>query len=252
MMNMNRVVNQCIACLLMLLFSVAVYAVEPYKSDNLEIYALTANTYVHQSYLQTEQWGKVSCNGLIYINKGEAVVFDTPPTDSVSFELIHWIQTKAHAKIVAIVVNHWHGDCLGGLGVFHRNGIASYSSIYTQTLAQKDSVNHTVVPQHGFSDSLMLVIGNKYVTNYFFGEGHTSDNIVSYIPSEKVLFGGCIIKALGASKGNLSEANVKAWPITVAKIKTALPAIQIVVPGHGKPGDASLLDYTIQLFQDKK
>jgi len=246
---MYKNINLLIVCLCIVLLSATVNAIEPYKSDNLEIYALNQNTYIHQTYLLTEQWGKVACNGLIYINNGEAIVFDTPCTDSVSEELISWIKHTAHATIVAIVVNHSHEDCLGGLHAFHRNGIASYSSNRTQYIAAKDSANHTAVPQHGFEDSLSIQVGTEKIVNYFFGEGHTCDNIVSYIPSERILFGGCIINA---SKGNLSEANVKAWPITVAKIKMALPSIQLVVPGHGKIGNTALLDYTIQLFQDKK
>jgi hypothetical protein len=37
----------------------------------------------------------------------------------------------------------------------------------------------------------------------FFGEGHTKDNVVAYFLSEKILFGGCLLKELEASKGYL-------------------------------------------------
>jgi len=71
-----------------------------------------------------------------------------------------------------------------------------------------------------------------------------------------VLFGGCLIKELDASKGYLGDAskgylgdaNVKAWSNTVTKIKKAYPKLQIVVPGHGAIGNQALLDYTIKLF----
>ena len=67
-----------------------------YMSPSLEIDSVAPGTYVHRTFLQTEEWGKVPCNGLIYVNSGEAAVFDTPSTDSVSNQLIGWIAHHDH------------------------------------------------------------------------------------------------------------------------------------------------------------
>ena len=64
-----------------------------------------------------------------------------------------------------------------------------------------------------------------------------------------MLFGGCLIKELGAGKGNLEDANVAAWPQTVATLQQAYPATRVLIPGHGKAGGLELSDYTIQLFK---
>ena len=113
-------------------------------------------------------------------------------------------------------------------------------------LAKKDSV---AIPQNGFNKRLDLMLGANKVITQFFGEGHTKDNTVSYLESENVLFGGCMIKSLKASKGYLGNANVSEWSNTVDKVKAAFPKIEKVIPGHGKVGDAELLTYTIQLFK---
>ncbi len=63
-----------------------------YQSESLVIRSLSASVYVHTSYLHTEAYGQVACNGMIFIDQGEAAVFDTPNYDSVSTELIRWIQ----------------------------------------------------------------------------------------------------------------------------------------------------------------
>jgi metallo-beta-lactamase class B len=86
--------------------------------------------------------------------------------------------------------------------------------------------------------------------NEYFGEGHTKDNIVSYFPSEKVLFGGCLIKEVNASKGYLGDANISEWSGTVQSVKRKYGNAKIVLPGHGKPGGMELLDYTIELFKN--
>ncbi|MCK0206070.1 MBL fold metallo-hydrolase [Ornithobacterium rhinotracheale] len=57
-----------------------------------------------------------------------------------------------------------------------------------------------------------------------------------YFPKDQVLFGGCLVKELGAGKGNLSDAFPKEWSATIQKVKHAYPEAKIVVPGHGKIG----------------
>lgn len=243
---MKRIILNLIAALFVINSTFAQQTI--YKTPGLEIDSIAANTYVHRTFLDTKEWGKVPCNGAIFIDNGEAIVFDTPTTDSVSAELILWIKNHTRATIKAIVVNHSHDDCLGGLSVFHRAGVPSYSSELTRELAQKDTLNKPVVPQHCFTKMLKLKIGKATIVNYYPGEGHTRDNIVSYIPSVKVLFGGCLIKALGSSKGNLAEANVSAWPESVRNVKQKFSEAAIVIPGHGAYGGRALLDYTIKLF----
>ncbi|MGE0492978.1 MAG: MBL fold metallo-hydrolase [Vulcanimicrobiota bacterium] len=80
------------------------------------------------------------------------------------------------------------------------------------------------------------------------GRGHSFDNVVTYLPAEKVLFGGCLLKARGAGKGNLADADVAAWPTTVAAVRQAFAEAEFVVPGHGRWGGPELLDYTIEMF----
>ena len=104
-------------------------------------------------------------------------------------------------------------------------------------------------PENGFSDSLKLNVGNEYVTVKYFGEGHTKDNVVGYFPAENVMFGGCLIKEIDASKGYLGDANLETWSATVEKVKAAYPVVKFVVPGHGDYGSSKLLDYTIKLFR---
>ena len=74
---------------------------------------------------------------------------------------------------------------------------------------------------------------------------------MSYIPEDNLLFGGCMVKEVGAGEGNLEDANVTAWPTTIRAIKQTYPSLQVVVPGHGQAGGTELLDYTIELFEGK-
>lgn len=218
-----------------------------YETESLVIKQVSPNVYKHVSYLQTNDFGNVPCNGMIYITDNKALVFDTPTTDLVSVELINWITKNKNALVAGVVVNHFHDDCLGGLQGFHNHNVKSYASNKTIALAIKDSVT---VPEIGFETKLNLTLGNNKIITQFLGEGHTKDNTVSYLENEKVLFGGCMIKSLNAKKGYLGDANITKWSTTVAKVKTTFPEIKTVIPGHGKSGDTALLDYTIKLFKE--
>jgi metallo-beta-lactamase class B len=221
---------------------------EVYKSNDLIITQVAPNSFIHTSFLQTNDFGNVPCNGLIVRNSNETIIFDTPTHDESSEELIRWVNQALGCKINAIIPTHFHNDCLAGLQAFNDHHIPSYAHVKTIAVAKE---NKYVVPQNGFSDSLTLNVGNEKIMARYFGEGHTKDNIVGYFPSENVLFGGCLIKEMNASKGFLGDANVEIWSSTVEDIKKRFPDVEIVVPGHGNHGDSSLLDYTINLFRTR-
>jgi len=218
---------------------------KPYSSEKLVIEQVADHVYQHTSFLDAGSFGIVPCNGMVVVQDQEAVIFDTPVDDSSSLELIRWVQNELDCKIKAVIPTHFHQDCLAGLNVFHQAGIPSYAHQLTIALARAQD---KVLPQHAFDTSLELTVGGKTVEVASWGEGHTRDNVVGYYLAEQVMFGGCLIKEAGAGKGNLEDANVSAWPLTVAKIKENYPEVRLVIPGHGQAGGPELLDYTQQLF----
>lgn len=219
-----------------------------YKTDNLIIQKFSDHVYGHTSFLNTNTFGRVGCNGMIAVNENEAIVFDTPAGSESSKELINFLVNMLHCKVKAIIPTHFHEDCVAGLEEFNGLNIPVYASNKTIELL-KNKNRLFSKPINGFTDSLTLAVGDKKVHARYFGEGHTTDNIIGYFPADNALFGGCLIKELGAAEGNLEDANTKAWPETVRKLKQTYPQIKIVIPGHGKPGASDLFDYTIQLFE---
>ena len=116
-------------------------------TDNLKINRVMDQVYIHESYLETDDFGKVSCNGLIYVNRGEAIIFDTPPDVQYSNILISWLSDSFRINIKAIIPTHSHSDCLGGLAAFHQQKIPSISNQLTILLASKGNLE---VPQKSF------------------------------------------------------------------------------------------------------
>jgi len=219
---------------------------EIYKTETLIIHKISDHVYQHISYLDTKSFGKVPCNGMIALDNNEAIIFDTPPTDETSGELIDWITNTVKHKVIAIIPTHYHIDNLGGLNEFHRHGIPSYAYQRTILITKE---NNDPIPQNSYENSLELKVGNEKIIVEFLGEGHTCDNVIGYFPAENIMFGGCLIKAQGADKGNLEEASPDVWSETVEKVKSKYPNTRTVIPGHGETSGPELFDYTIQLFK---
>ncbi len=219
---------------------------ELYRSDDLVITQVAENSFMHTSFLQTDDFGKVPCNGLIVRDQGEVIVFDTPANDQSSAALIKWVKEQLQCRMVAVIPTHFHKDCLGGLAAFENESIPSYAYMKTVELATE---NGFAIPKNSFLDSLILKVGDQKIVATFFGEGHTKDNVVGYFSGDEILFGGCLVKEMDATKGYLGDANVAHWSATIDRVKKAYPEIKIVIPGHGAYGDKRLLDYTSTLFQ---
>lgn len=94
-------------------------------SEDLELVRLSECAYVHVSSVVMAPYGRVASNGLVIIQGREAFLFDTPVTDSLTKVLVSWLQDSMHLSIVGFVPNHWHEDCMGGLGFLQSQKIAS-------------------------------------------------------------------------------------------------------------------------------
>jgi metallo-beta-lactamase class B len=219
-------------------------------SKDIDIIQLSKNSYIHVSYSQVPGFGRTSSNGFIYTNNGEALLFDTPMDDSLTAQLVTWITHSLKVRIVGFVPNHWHVDCMGGLNYLNRVGIPSYAHEKTIAIAKSKNLP---IPQHGFVDSLALHLGNQTVICKYYGPAHTSDNIVTWIPSEKILFAGCMVKELNSGiLGNLADADLSEWPKTITRVIADYSSASIVIPGHGACGSQELLTHTQDLLTKTK
>jgi len=216
-------------------------------SEDLEIIPLTKHCYRHVSYWDTKEYSRVAANGLIYQSGDSVIIIDTPWNDNQTLKLLNWIRNSLKADTKAVIVTHWHADCMGGLQEVHKSGINSYALDQTAEIAKSKQLP---APEFLFSDSLVISLNHKPVKMMYFGGGHTKDNIVVWLPDEKVLFVGCMVKTMNWNTlGFTSDADLESWPHTIEKVLKYFPDDLIIVPGHGEPGGKGLLRHTLTLFQ---
>ena len=78
-----------------------------YKTDNLIVNRLSDHIYQHISFLNTNDFGRVACNGMLVVYENEALVFDTPTDDESSLELINYVTKKLNCEIKVVVPTHF-------------------------------------------------------------------------------------------------------------------------------------------------
>lgn len=214
-------------------------------SEDMEVIRLSQRAYLHVSRHETPPFGLVSANGVILVDKGEALLFDTPWTEAQTQALLDWIENALHARITAFVPNHWHKDAMGGLPVVLRRGVPVYAHDATLAMAGQKGLQR---PQHGFASEHRLKLHDLDVRCVYLGGGHSTDGIFVWIPAEKLLFPGCMVKDIQATHlGNTEDADTRAWPRTMEKALRVFPEARMVIPGHGRPGGLELLRHTRDL-----
>lgn len=214
-------------------------------AGDMEVVRLSERAYMHVSRHEVPPFGLVSANGLILVDKGEALLLDTPWTVEQTDVLLDWIEKMLRARVTAFVPNHWHKDSMGGLAAVQRRGIPSYAHEETIAIAAQKGLPQ---PEHGFSDTLTLKLHELEAHCAYLGGGHSTDGIFIWIPAERLLFPSCMVKDSEAENlGNTEDADVRAWSATMDKALAAFPEARIIVPGHGRPGGPELLRYTRRL-----
>ncbi|MBN2275835.1 MAG: subclass B1 metallo-beta-lactamase [Bacteroidales bacterium] len=218
-------------------------------SEDIELIKISENAYVHVSYYDMPGYGRSSANGLVFINEDEAFLFDSPWTDSLTMDLYCFLRDSMKIQITGFIPNHWHIDCMGGLAYLQTQEVESYAHQMTIDIARSKQLP---VPGHGFIDSLQLFLGDEAIHCYYPGAAHSMDNIVTWIPSEQILFAGCMVKSLNSDNlGNTSDGDLDAYPGTISKVMKQFSAAKLVIPGHGQCGGPELIQHTLDLAKTR-
>ncbi len=201
------------------------------------------------------------------------VIASSPFETKASGALVSWIRrTLSPSRIVAINT-HFHLDGTGGNEAFHQAGAAIYASRLTATLLreqgpallrevaaeQRDrgrkarlqrlvlvAPDHLFDPDQARAPGLPLRFGAEEVRIIYPGPAHARDNVVVYLPSRGVVFGGCMVKG-EAFVGFVGDADLDRWEESLRTVE-ALGA-KVVVPGHGPVGGPELFPLTASVVQ---
>lgn len=220
--------------------------IEEIQPETIRLYQISDNVWTH---VTTHRFGDAvyPSNGLVVRDGESLLLVDTAWGQRGTERLLSEIEHAIGAPVTRVISTHFHDDRVGGTEYLSKLGIPSFATPLTRTLAQDEG---NEVPEHGIEDLSKAgdLVSFGPVQIYYPGPAHTADNIVIYVPSAQVLFGGCAVhEASRKSAGNIADADLSEWPKSIRRIQQAFPDAKTVVPGHGIPGGSELLEHTITL-----
>ncbi|MCX6216927.1 subclass B1 metallo-beta-lactamase [Spirosoma sp.] len=220
------------------------------QRPELVVTPLNKQVFVHTTY---GMYGGTPfpSNGLIIKTEDGIVLVDTgwdtdTNTDNTR-ELLRWVSNNLHQPVRLCIVTHAHEDRVGGISELRKAGVRVVSTPLT---AQKSIKLGFESPEAVLPNDTTFSIGNEPIRCYFPGQGHTPDNIVVWLPNQKILYGGCLVKSVAAfGMGNLTDANLNEWGNSIQNLMIQFKSARIVVPGHQEWTDTQSLAHTLQLLK---
>lgn len=216
-------------------------------SQDIEYIELQSGVYIYRSYMEID--GQLIPANVVIVESVESVALIDTPWENVQTErLLDWIEANIGKPVAFAVITHAHMDRIGGIDVLNAQKIPTVANLLTFEEAIK---NNYAQPVFSFRTDTLLTFGNSSLEVFYPGAGHTPDNSVVYINDHHVLYGGCFIKsAASASLGNLEDAVVSDWPVSLQQVIERYPERQVVIPGHGD-WDEGAIEKTLDLLNNR-
>lgn len=187
-------------------------------------------------------------NGLIVLTRDSIVLVDTGWGPRNTKAVLKHIRRTWHRPVAACFSTHFHDDRTGGIDVLRKQGVRCMGTRLTRDLALKEK---NPAPEVLLAPDTELVIDGVTFAFFHPGAGHTQDNMVVWLPRERILYGGCLVKSMEAGGlGNIADADLDAWPTTIRTVQARFAEARIVVPGHQAWGGTELLDHTLKLLAE--
>ena len=186
-------------------------------------------------------------NAGFVITPNGVVVVDALGSPILAQKLLAEIKKITNQKVTAVIVSHYHADHVYGLQEFKKVGAIIYAQgegrnyLSSETAKQRliasridfapwINANTKLISADVWIDQkTKLNIGGVEFLITRVGPAHAPEDLMVYVPSEKVLFAGDLV-----FRGRIpfvGNADSKGWLLALDEIEKLNP--NIVIPGHG-------------------
>ena len=194
----------------------------------------------------SENQNFISNAGFVVTPRG-VVVVDALGSPILAQKLIAEIKKISNQKIIAVIVTHYHADHVYGLQEFKKVGAKIYAQGEGRNYISSETAKQRLIASRvdfapwvnektqltsadvWIDQKTKLVVGGIDFLISRVGPAHAPEDLIIYIPSEKVLFAGDLV-----FRGRIpfvGNADSKGWLIALDEIEKLNP--NIVIPGHG-------------------
>jgi cyclase len=203
------------------------------------------------AYYQPDGTWHINNSGFI-AGRASVISIDACSTERRTRAYLDRIASVTSAPVTTLVNTHHHGDHTYGNSVFGAVTIVGHENCRTELIAYGPPANVGIwepvdwgevtlaPPTLTFSDRLRLWSDDHPVEVSHVGQpAHTTNDSLVWLPEQRVLFcgdllfnGGTPFMLMGSIRGAIDVLTTVVAPI---------PAT-VIVPGHGRPCDGSLID----------
>ena len=232
-------------------FSIFLSVTTVYAADDLILKPIQVapHTYFVQGLAEmgnSKNQNFISNAGFVITPKG-VVVVDALGSPVLAKKLNAEIKKITPQKVVAVIVTHYHADHVYGLQEFRNIGAKIYAQGEGRNYLSSETAKQRLIasrvdfaPWVNASTKLMgadvwidqsytLTVGGIEFKIGRVGPAHAPEDLIIYVPSEKVLFAGDLV-----FRGRIpfvGNADSRGWLHALDEIQALNPSI--VIPGHG-------------------
>lgn len=206
------------------------------------------NVWVHTTNYTLPGQSPIPSNGLVVVDGDDVILVDGAWGELATLSLLEKVKAETGKTVTKMVVTHHHMDRTAGVDVAEWQGIQIFTHPDTPALAARSGFPAPNTSVAALKDPRSRTsVGSLEIA--YPGHGHTSDNLIVYVPSAGILYGGCALRGAGVKTlGNTADADLTKWADSLQWVKATYPNAKIAVPGHGKGANLSLVDATLALI----
>jgi glyoxylase-like metal-dependent hydrolase (beta-lactamase superfamily II) len=186
-------------------------------------------------------------NTAVIVGEDGCLVFDAQATPGLAKSVIERVRTVTDKPIKYVVLSHYHAVRVLGASAYQaQNVIASRETYrlieergqqdwdseygrFPRLFSDAESIPGLTWPTLTFEGEMSLFLGKREVRLMQLGAGHTSGDIVAWVPDAEVMFSGDLVEYHSACY--CGDAHLREWPMTLTEIREFNP--KAIAPGRG-------------------
>ncbi len=186
-------------------------------------------------------------NSAVIVGDDGCIVFDAQATPAMANKVIERVRKVTDKPIKYVVLSHYHAVRVLGASAYHAQGIVASQETY-RLIAERgqqdwdseygrfprlfqdaESIPGLTWPTLTFEGEMSIYLGKREVQLIQIGAGHTSGDIVAWVPDAEVMFSGDLIEYHSACY--CGDAYLREWPSTLNEVLGFNP--KAIAPGRG-------------------
>ncbi len=186
-------------------------------------------------------------NTAVIVGEDGCLVFDAQATPAMAKSVIERVRTVTDKPIKYVVLSHYHAVRVLGASAYQAQGIVASQETrrliaergkqdwdseygrFPRLFRDAESIPGLTWPTITFDGEMSLFLGKREVRLMQLGAGHTSGDIVAWVPDAEVMFSGDLIEFHSACY--CGDAYLREWPMTLSEIRDFNP--KAIAPGRG-------------------